>query len=337
MKKESILSVFGLYLKSKAPGLLRIFLFIMTFIVILFLYRQEMEAILYATFLAGCVIGILELLSFGKFYKKHGQLSQLNDHITMSIDDLPKAKDLLEEDYQRLINTCRKYQKEIISEGDYRQSEMLDYYTMWAHQIKTPIAAMGLLLQTSDNKNQKELQEQLFRIEQYVEMVLGYLRIDSTTSDLYFKYYSLDSIIKQCVRKKAQLFIRKNIRLELEEINSKVLTDEKWLVFVIDQILSNSLKYTEEGQVAIYMGKQEQMTLVIEDTGIGIAEEDLPRIFEKGYTGYNGRMDKKASGIGLYLCKKILKRLSHTIEVQSVVGKGTTVKIDLSTLETIIE
>ena len=146
-------------------------------------------------------------------------------------------------------------------------------------------------------------------------MVLGYLKIDGTSSDLLLQNYSLLDIVRQSVRKYAYMFIRKNIILELKEMNCTVLTDEKWLVFVIEQILSNALKYTSSGKISIYMEDTEEKLLIIEDTGIGIAEEDLPRVFEKGFTGYNGRMDKKATGIGLYLCKKILDKLSHKITI----------------------
>jgi signal transduction histidine kinase len=174
---------------------------------------------------------------------------------------------------------------------------------------------------------------ELFKIEQYVDMVLQYLRIDSASTDYVLKKYSLDSIVRQAVRKYAKLFINKKICLDFSELNCEVLTDEKWLVFVVEQILSNSLKYTESGKISIYMDKEKNKTLVIEDTGIGIAEEDLPRVFEKGFTGYNGRTDKKSTGIGLYLCKRILTKLSHTISIESGIGHGTKVKIGLDTVD----
>jgi len=123
----------------------------------------------------------------------------------------------------------------------------------------------------------------------------------------------------------------------LAELNCQVLTDEKWLVFVIEQLLSNALKHTPQGKISIYMDKNKSKTLVIQDTGIGIQPEDLPRVFEKGFTGYNGRTDKKSTGIGLYLCKRILTKLSNTITIESEVGKGTVVKIGLDTIKTTME
>ena len=212
---------------------------------------------------------------------------------------------------------------------------MTEYYTMWVHQIKTPIAALKLLLQSEDTPKNREYEEELFRIEQYVEMVLHYSRLESDTTDFIIRKCDLDKIIKEAVRKYARFFIRKKISLDYEPLNLSVLTDEKWLEFVIEQVISNAIKYTPEGKVSIYI--EEKGTLVIEDTGIGIRTEDLPRVCEKGYTGYNGHTDKRSTGIGLYLCKCILKNLSHTISVESQQGEGTRVKIGLITEERIHE
>ena len=204
---------------------------------------------------------------------------------------------------------------------------------MWTHQIKTPIAAMRLLLQEEETPVSREMQGELFQVEQYVQMALQYLRMEKMNTDLVFERQELDSLIHQAVRKYAQLFIRRKISLQYEDVHCEVLTDEKWLEFVLEQILSNALKYTRQGKIKIYMDPQSPKTLVIEDTGIGIAPEDLPRIFERGYTGYNGRADKRSTGIGLYLCKQIMDRLSHTIRIESEMGVGTRVYLGLDTVE----
>ena len=167
----------------------------------------------------------------------------------------------------------------------------------------------------------------LRRLEQYVEMVLGYLRLESPSSDYVIRNYALDDIVRQVVRKYASQFIRRRLRLEYTPLNVSVITDEKWLLFVIEQVLSNALKYTRSGSVSITL--EAPKTLCIRDTGIGIAPEDLPRVFEKGFTGCNGRTDKRATGIGLYLCRRILEKLGHTIAITSTVGEGTTVRIGL--------
>jgi signal transduction histidine kinase len=186
---------------------------------------------------------------------------------------------------------------------------------------------MRLTLQSEDTETARRLSGDLNRIEEYVEMVLTYLRLDSDDTDYLIREYDLDEIIKPAVRKFAREFILKKLSLDYAPTGYTVLTDEKWLSFVIEQIISNAVKYTSEGGVKIYM--DETGILCIRDTGIGICAEDLPRIFENGYTGFNGRGDKRASGIGLYLCKRITDNLGHGISVESVPGEGTTVRLDL--------
>lgn len=207
-----------------------------------------------------------------------------------------------------------------------KYSDMVDYYTMWVHQIKTPIASMHLILQKEDSEDSRRLRAELFRVEQYVQMVLCFLRLDSDFTDYVIKEYRVDDIIRPAVRRLAPQFIMKKLALEYESADAIVLTDEKWLGFVVEQVLSNAVKYTSAGSISI---KCDVDRLVISDTGIGIAAEDLPRIFDRGYTGFNGRTDRKASGIGLYLCRRICDNLGHSIEAQSVPGQGTTIIIGL--------
>ena len=207
-----------------------------------------------------------------------------------------------------------------------KYSDMVDYYTMWVHQIKTPIASMHLILQKEDSEDSRRLRTELFRVEQYVQMVLCFLRLDSDFTDYVIKEYRVDDIIRPAVRRLAPQFIMKKLSLEYEQTDAIVLTDEKWLGFVIEQVLSNAVKYTSAGSISI---KCDGDRLVISDTGIGIAAEDLPRIFDKGYTGFNGRADRKASGIGLYLCRRICDNLGHSIKVESAAGQGTTITIGL--------
>ncbi len=209
----------------------------------------------------------------------------------------------------------------------FRHQDTVDYFTTWVHQIKTPIAAMGLLLQQEDTEDSRRLSEELQRIEQYVEMVLTYLRLGSGETDYVFTRVDLDGLLRGCIKKYAGQFIRRHLTLDYQKMDCQVLTDEKWLAFVVEQVLSNALKYTREGSVGIYL--ESPCILCIRDTGIGIAPEDLPRIFEKGYTGYNGRSDKKATGLGLYLCRQICDRLKSTITAESVQGEGTTIRIGL--------
>lgn len=325
------------YIRRHLKTTVSFLLFGLIFTIVLFLYNLPVEPVLYSTILCMVVGFIFITIDFLLYYKKHKILYKLQKQITLSIDNLPPAKYLLEKDYQELIKILFIDKTSLASLSDSARNDLIDYYTLWVHQIKTPISAMRLLLQSGENEQNAELSLELFKIEQYVEMVLQYLRLNSDTSDLVIKEYSLDSIVRQAVRKYAKMFIGRKISLNYNELNRQVLTDEKWLVFVMEQLLSNALKYTKEGSISIYMESNEGNTLVIEDTGIGIAFEDLPRVFEKGYTGYNGRTDKKSTGIGLYLCKRILKNLSHTIKIDSQVGEGTKVKIGLDHVKIMFE
>lgn len=211
----------------------------------------------------------------------------------------------LEALYRSMIAKMRQEKEELIFEDQKRYTEMMDYYGMWAHQIKTPIAAMRILVQSGmdreeNEENQKlfrQLQMELFKTEQYVEMVLSYLKIGDIAKDMVLERCDLGKVVRQAVKKYSRLFILQKLSLEMGEIAEIVLTDEKWLSFVVEQIISNALKYTKSGSVSIYL--EQEGVLVIKDTGIGISAEDLPRIMEKGYTGYNGRIDKRSTGIGL--------------------------------------
>lgn len=212
-----------------------------------------------------------------------------------------------------------------ISEKSRKFSDMEEYITLWSHQMKTPITAIGLLLQEINDPAQSKLKEQVLEMERYVDTILQYMRLDTMNSDLLLREYSLMSIVKQAVKYYSKSFIGKRISLDLKDFDTVVVSDEKWLLFVIKQIISNALKYTEKGNIIIDVISEK--TLIIEDTGIGISSEDIPRIFERGFTGYNGRMDKKSTGIGLYLSKQILDELGHEIIVSSQPKLGTRVEI----------
>ncbi|MDD2494255.1 MAG: sensor histidine kinase [Tissierellia bacterium] len=330
---SKLLNIFASYLKKNIIVIITGTISLCIFLVIFMLYNIPIEPIVYAAILVIFFVTIIFIINFVYFYRRHTILNKLKNNITIAEYKFPSTINLIEKDYQELIKEIDSSRKKINNEGNKFYSDLVEYYTLWVHQIKTPISAMSLILQFEKTETNKELLEQLFIIEQYVEMVLQYLRLEELNSDLILKKYSLDDIVKQAIKKYARIFIRKKIKLNYIDLNCSVLTDEKWLVFVVEQLLSNSLKYTLSGEISIYIDEILPETLVIEDTGIGIEQEDLPRVFEKGFTGYNGRLDKKSTGIGLYLCKQILNKLSHTIEIESEIGKGTKVKIGLKTME----
>ncbi|MGN1016181.1 MAG: ATP-binding protein [Faecousia sp.] len=286
-----------------------------------------MEAVWYPLGLCAGV-GILALaVDYIAYARRHRTLRSLAEQTEGIEQRLPEAKNVLEGDYQELVRTMsrERLRREEELNGKYR--DMVDYYTLWAHQIKTPIASMGLQLQSQDTPLARQLSVELARIQQYVEMVLVFLRLDSESTDYVFREYALDEIVRRSLRSFAGEFISRKLKLCYTPMELTVVTDEKWLSFVVEQVLSNALKYTPEGSVSIYT--EESSTLCIRDTGIGIAAEDLPRVFEKSFTGCQGRADHRASGIGLYLCKQICDRLGHTIRAESKVGEGTVIRIGL--------
>ena len=306
------------------------------FVLISYLYSIPGEPVIYASLLALVVLILIGGARFFAYFKKQKELERIKSMILTAQCDFPNPSDASEKKYQQMIDILCEDRRKLVSENDKAYTDMVDYYTMWAHQIKTPIAAMRLMLEAEadaaqkalnakETKKEHRLADQLFSIENYVEMVLHYLRSENMAGDMVLAKYSLDQIVKQVVMKYSRSFIYKRISLDMKTLEKKVLTDEKWLGFVLEQIISNALKYTQKGRISIYM--EGEYTLVVEDTGIGIQKEDLPRVCEKGFTGFNGREDKKSTGIGLYLCKKILDRLCHQIKILSEQGQGTKVKI----------
>ena len=296
------------------------------FATVLFLYQMPVEAVGYATLLCAALMLLCAAVRFIWWRRRIVRLEEMEGHASLVLDQLPEPENLEAETYQKLLWELDEVRRQVSSAADAQERENMDYYTMWVHQIKTPIAAMGLLLQGDETDRGRELRSELFRIEQYVELVLSYLRLGSDSTDYVIREYDLDGILRQAARKYAALFIRGKVSLELRPTDLRVLTDEKWLQLVVEQVLSNAVKYAPGGHVKIYT---RDSRLIIEDDGVGIAREDLPRIFERGFTGCNGRMDKRATGIGLYLCREICCRLGHTITAESEPGRGTRVIIGL--------
>lgn len=318
---------FTSYLRQKRKSIFVFLLFCTIFFCVFALYHLPLQAVLYPAGLCAILGSILWGIEYKTAKKKHKALVSLQGAGAEGMTEFPKAESISEQDYQQVVRLLCEEQAGLVTKMTGNYSDMIEYYTVWAHQIKTPIAAMRLNLQNEDTDFSRRILEDLQRIEQYVEMVLAFLRLGAESTDYVIKEHNLDEIVKSSVKKFSTQFIRKKLRLVYEPFNVSVITDEKWLSFVVEQVLSNALKYTREGSITISLEKTKK--LCIRDTGIGIAAEDLPRIFENGYTGYNGRSDKKASGIGLYLCKRVCNNLGHTITAVSEPDKGTEICIDL--------
>lgn len=324
---------FRLYLRAQRRGMLFWGFCCLIFTVSFALYGLPLGAVLYPAALCAAAGGIILLLSLRKSRAVCQELSLMQHHPADLPDELPAAQSPQEQAYQALLLALHADRQKLKSNMNARYHDMTEYYTVWAHQIKTPIAAIRLALQNEDTPLSRRLTGEVGRVEQYVQMALTYLRLGSDSSDYVIRSCALDDIVRPAVRRFAGEFIQRKIQLNYQMLNYTVITDEKWLGFVVEQVLSNALKYTPQGSVSIYM--EPEGVLCIRDTGIGIAPEDLPRVFEKGYTGYNGRSHRKASGLGLYLCREILTRLGHSVSAESQVDHGTTIRIDLRQHKTI--
>lgn len=310
------------YIKKNLKIYLLLIVFIFIFVLIFYLYNLPFEALFYSGSLCLVVAVIASIIDYNNYRKSYINLKYLETNILSSMEDLPKSLDIRVEYYQKIIERLHNEVERLKIEDNKKMEDLADYYSMWIHQIKTPIAAMKFLLDNEET-DVKVFKQELFKIERYVEMVLTYIRLGSETSDYVITSIDLDEVVRENIKKYATLFINKRIKLNYVSHETYVISDKKWLGFAFEQLLSNAIKYTKSGgEISINISESE---LIIEDNGIGIYEEDLPRIFEQSFTGLNGRYEKKSSGLGLYLCKKTLDKLQHKIEITSEVNKGTKV------------
>ena len=312
------------YIKKNLKVYLLFLIFIFIFVLIFYLYNLPFEALFYSSLLCFIVALIVSIIDFNNYRKSYIDLKYLESNILNSIEDLPKSLDIRVKYYQKIIERLHNEVEKLKIDDNKKMEDLADYYSMWIHQIKTPIAAINFLLD-NEEIDVKVFRQELFKIERYVEMVLTYIRLGSETSDYVITSIDLDEVVRENIKKYATLFINKKIKLNYVSHETYVISDKKWLGFAFEQLLSNAIKYTKSGgEISINISESK---LTIEDNGIGIYEEDLPRIFEQSFTGLNGRYEKKSSGLGLYLCKKTLDKLQHKIEITSKVNKGTKVII----------
>ena len=303
-------------------------LFLALFALVFWLYGMPLYALAYAIALCAALYAAAFAVGFSRFRRRHRLLTRIGSDVRACAQLLPEPRDPIETDYQALVRGAAGEWARALSDADARYGERIGYYTLWAHQIKTPIAAMRLLLAEEDTAASRALLRELLRIERYVEMALCYLRLDSDSTDYAFAPCALEPLMRACAKRFAPQFIAGKLRLSVEPTDETALTDEKWLAFMLEQLLSNAVKYTPPGG-EVTIGVREGPVLFVRDTGCGIAPEELPRIFEQGFTGRLGREDKRATGLGLYLCGRIAKGLGHTIRCQSQPGEGTVMEIDL--------
>lgn len=314
------------YLRSRSR--LLVYLISLTFLVLLFQFLFASLGIYFLYFfLLCCFVTILfftwDILVEMQVYRQEVLYGEREAQSPLEIALAEKLEAREMELYQQRSDAERKL------------TDLLDYYTLWVHQIKTPIAASQLLVAEVDDRQLKQqLEQEIFKIDSYTNLVLQYLRLESFHDDLVLKQVQIEDLVKEIIRKYALFFIQKGLNVNLHDLDKEIVTDKKWLLVVIEQIISNSLKYTKEGGLEIYMEGQE---LCIKDTGIGIKNSDVLRVFERGFSGYNGRLTQQSSGLGLYLSKKISEELGHQIRIESEVGKGTIVRIQFAQVNLVLE
>lgn len=230
-----------------------------------------------------------------------------------------------EENLKSKIESLEIEKKIILDSSIEEKNSVYEYFLLWIHQIKTPITAAKLLVDREEI-SPAEIKKQIFYIEDYTNMALNFLKISNKEADMDITEIDLDKVVKNVIKKYSILFISDRITLKYDKIEEKVVSDTKWLSILLEQIVSNAIKYSQGGEVEIRFHKFENC-LEIRDTGIGIRAEDIPKIFDRGYSGFNGRMNQKSSGIGLFLASEIAKKLSIDIKVDSKLSKGSSFRL----------
>lgn len=308
------------FLKLKSHTII-IFCFYILFLFISTWFGIDYNYILYIVLVSIFLFLLANIISFTKYR------STLDDMTYWAKDPSLKSPDLIKEtEFFEAINSLYKSNKENEKQFDIKMKELKDYISIWTHQIKTPLFSLDLIL--NDHPiDSHQAKAEVFAIEEYIDNLLSYIRLESLSTDFVFRKQSLDDLIRSSIKKYAKVFIKRKNKINFTPTNLNITTDEKWFGLILDQILSNANKYTQDGEISIYV---KDNNLIIEDTGIGIRKEDLPRVFDKSYTGYNGRIYKKSTGIGLKLVKNTAKNLSLDVDIESEVGEGTSLVINLS-------
>ena len=288
----------------------------------------QLRELRYTLILCGAICLIAAAVSLIVLRRKLKTLQSAARHLPEEPSSLPAAHSPAEAAWRELTEAYQAQVREL--EGRMREDarETADYYTLWLHQIKTPLAALNLLAESPGEPDRRLLRQETLKIEQYAAIALDYQRLQSIHSDLHLTHVPLYPLCCQAARRLRPLFQYGQISLTLEPFDGDALTDSKWLLVVITQVLTNALKYTPPGG-HITIRQTKPGVLTVEDTGIGIRPEDQARVFDRGFTGQTGRGQEKSTGIGLYLCKRICDELGHGIALTSQVGEGTRVTLDL--------
>lgn len=283
------------------------------------------------------VIGILlELIYLGQQYMKKFRYYK---EMTIKLDMLDQ-KNMLSEMMERpdffegefiydILQSCNKSMNDEILQYRTEAAGYREYIEMWLHEVKTPLAAAKLILENHPSEITEAMDEALQQINYYLEQALYYARSNSVEKDYLVKELNLKDMVQKAVRSNARIMISNKIKISMNNLDQKIFSDEKWLLFILNQIISNAVKYKKEDPQISFEARQStnQIFLEIRDNGIGIAAKDLPRVTDKGYTGTTGRNYEKSTGMGLYLCKKLCDKLHLSFKIESKEEEYTIVTI----------
>lgn len=331
------------YLKDKS---LYLAVNLMTFIIVatLMYFSNVSTVVIFMTwciwFLPLLIYIIIEYIKYKKYFDNIENVLKSLDKKYLLPEVIEEPNSIIGEEVNDILKEISRDMHEQVKYYRNMQEEYREYIEMWVHEIKTPIASSKLLIENNYNGLTRKIDIQIDRIENFVEQVLYYSRSDEVGKDYIIKKVELLPLVKNVIRKNQRDFISKRIRLQLGELNEVVYSDSKWIEFILNQILINSIKYSKGKDDKIQIESKEisnTVVLTIEDEGVGIIERDLDRVFEKGFTGENGRKFGKSTGIGLYLCKKLCNKLGLGLEIQSKVNVGTKISIIFPKAENLIE
>ena len=319
------------YWKNRIPFLLTNLICMVALIVFLLVCGNSISVVLLIL-----VVWAVVLLSglFLTYWKRKQQMQKLLDmagwlserYLISEVMELPEQAE--DQVYYQLLKMAGKSMLEQIGEVRRERLEYKEYIEQWIHEIKTPITAMKLLCENHRTVWTKELLQELEKTNRFTEQALYYARSEHTEKDYSVREMSLSQVVHQAIADNKYLLLQSGVRLEVEEMEDTVYSDEKWVRFILNQLIANAVKY-RSGQPVLRISarrQQDQVVLVVEDNGIGISPADLPRVFEKGFTGQNGRMVQQSTGIGLYLCKRLCDKLGIGIAAESS-GQGTAISL----------
>ena len=325
---------FKLFFKEKAITILLLLFGIITIEIFLMAYNVGIFIKIYIPLIIMGLYMISIIIEYFKRKKFYDNLLKMLEELDEKylITEIIKTPNFLEgQIFKNSLEQIDKSTLENVNKYKYMTEDYKEYIELWIHEIKIPISASKMVIENNKNAITKSIDEELDKVENYIEQALFYARSNTVEKDYYIRKVFLKEIVTESIKKNKSSLIQEKIPIDIHDLDIEVNTDNKWIVFILNQIIQNSIKYRkkENSVIEIYANQgKENVILYIKDNGIGIKQGEITRVFEKGFTGTNGRLsNKKSTGIGLYLCKKLCNKLGIGIELNSVQNEGTEVKL----------